>query len=71
VGKLAKLLPIPSPIGANWRQMPIGAHTNLPIGANFELACHKLKICVGKLATFSTFPLPIGNWLIVIMSIHN
>ena len=23
---------------ANWRQMPIGAHINLPIGANFELA---------------------------------
>jgi hypothetical protein len=38
VGKLAKLLPISSPIGANWYQMPIGAHINLPIGAIFELA---------------------------------
>jgi hypothetical protein len=33
-------LPISSPIGANRRQMPIGAHINLPIliGANFGLA---------------------------------
>jgi hypothetical protein len=38
VGKLAKILPFFSPIGANRRQMPIGAHINLPIGANFGLA---------------------------------
>jgi hypothetical protein len=35
---MAKFLPISSPIGVNWRQMPIGAHINLPISANFELA---------------------------------
>jgi hypothetical protein len=38
VEKLAKFLPISSPIGANRRQMLIGAHINLPIGANFGLA---------------------------------